>query len=310
MKNELTTKALRVFDRIGFKLRKASPEILIVAGVVGTAAGIVMACKATLKVNDILDDTKEQLDKIHECAENPAHAEEYTEDDMKKDTAIVYVKTGVQLVKLYAPSVIVCAASMTSMVASHVILKKRNVALAAAFATVNESFKSYRGRVKERFGEEVERQLKLGVKAMDIEETSVDENGREQTVTKNVEVLDRRGEKHSDFARFFDESSPYWEKDSEYNLMFLNRQQDWANDKLKATGRLFLNEVYEALGLPATKAGQVVGWIYDPVHPVGDNYVDFGIYDIYSPSARDFVNGYERSILLDFNVDGNIWEQM
>ena len=92
--------------------------------------------------------------------------------------------------------------------------------------------------------------------------------------------------------------------------MFLKDQQRYANDILKSKGHLFLNEVYDMLSIPRTKAGQVVGWIYDEKHPVGDNFVDFGIYDIYNERARDFVNGYERTILLDFNVDGNILDMI
>ena len=79
---------------------------------------------------------------------------------------------------------------------------------------------------------------------------------------------------------------------------------------LRRKGHLYLNEVYDMLGIPRTKAGQIVGWIYDEEHPVGDNYVDFGIYDSNKPRVRDFVNGYERTVLLDFNVDGNILDMM
>ena len=90
--------------------------------------------------------------------------------------------------------------------------------------------------------------------------------------------------------------------------MFLRAQQQYANDKLIAQGHLFLNEVYDMLGLPRTKAGAIVGWVYDDNNAVGDNFVDFGIYDVHRETARDFVNGYERSILLDFNVDGVIYD--
>ena len=308
MKNEMITKATGTINKIGFKLRKHSPAILMTAGVIGTVTGVVLACKATLKVNDILDETKEQLDRIHECAENPELAEEYSEEDAKKDTTILYVHTGLKFVRLYAPSAALCALSIASMVGSHVILQKRNVALAAAFATVNTSFKEYRQRVVDRFGEEIDRQLKYNYKSVEVEETVTDENGEEKTEKKVINVVDPNG--YSDYARFFDESSPYWKKDEGYNAMFVKSIQNWANDKLKANGMLFLNEVYEALGIPPTKAGQIVGWVYDPDHPVGDNFVDFGMYDMSRPVVRDFVNGYERSILLDFNVDGNIWDLM
>ena len=113
-------------------------------------------------------------------------------------------------------------------------------------------------------------------------------------------------EGYSDYAKFFDEGCREWDKDPEYNLTFLKCQENYANDLLKSKGHLFLNEVYDMLGIPRTKAGQIVGWIYDEENPIGDNYVDFGIYDVYKEANRNFVNGYERNILLDFNVDGDI----
>ena len=115
---------------------------------------------------------------------------------------------------------------------------------------------------------------------------------------------------YSDYARIFDDGCTGWSKNAEYNLMFLKQQQAYANTLLKNNGYLFLNEVYDMLGIPRSKAGQVVGWIYDEKNPIGDNFVDFGIYDLYNEKARDFVNGYERSIVLDFNVDGNVWDLM
>ena len=115
---------------------------------------------------------------------------------------------------------------------------------------------------------------------------------------------------YSDYARFFDAASPNWQNDPEYNLMFLRAQQQYANDLLRAKGRLFLNDVYEMLGLEKSKAGQIVGWVYDRENPNGDNFVDFGIYDMSKERVRAFVNGYETNILLDFNVDGNIWDLM
>lgn len=301
----------RSFNRMNLQLKKHSPEILIVAGVVGTVASAVMACKATTKVNDILNDSKTQLDTVHECAKNGYVVEPdnskmivYSEEDKKKDLAIIYVQTGVKLAKLYAPSIILGTLSLTSIVSSHHILRKRNMALAAAYTAVDTSFKEYRGRVIDRFGEELDRELKYNIKAQEIEEVSVNEKGEEEVTKKTVEVANPN--EYSDYARFFDDGCAGWSKDSETNLMFLRRQQDWANEKLKAKGHLFLNEVYDMLGMYRTKAGQVVGWIYDEKNPVGDNFVDFGIYDIHKPRNRDFVNGIERTILLDFNVDGNI----
>ena len=307
MKN-LKEKMVKVYNKSEMKVRKYSPEILAGVGVVGVIASTVMACKATTKLNDILAESKEQLEQIKTVAVDPAYADKYTEDDAKKDTTITYVQTGVKVAKLYAPSVILCTSSLGCLLASNNILKKRNAALSAAYMTVDKSFKEYRRRVAERFGDEVEKEIRYNIKAKEI--VTVDEEGNE--VKETVKVMEGADNPttYSDYARFFDESCPAWQNDPEYNLTFLKAQQQYANDLLKAQGRLFLNDVYKMLGIDITKAGQVVGWVYDPDCPVGDNFVDFGIYDMSKERVRAFVNGYEPNILLDFNVDGNIWDLM
>jgi hypothetical protein len=309
MKNkEITNSISRTFNRSLLKLKKHSPEILVTVGVIGTVASAVMACKATTKVSAIIDEAKETIDTIHECAENPEMEEKYTEEDSKKDLAIVYAQTGLKLAKLYAPSIILGVASLGCVISSNNILRKRNIALAAAYTTVNTSFKEYRNRVIDRFGKELDRELKYNIKAKEIEETTVDDKGKEKKVKKTVNVVDPNT--YSEYARFFDCGCVGWEDDSEYNHAFLMHQQNHANDLLKSRGHLYLNEVYDMLGIPRTKAGQVVGWVYDEKDPVGDNFVDFGILDYHKEKVIDFVNGYEKVILLDFNVDGNIWELM
>lgn len=296
----------RTLSKAGFQIKKHSPEILIVAGIAGVVTSAVMACKATTKINDILDQTKEEVSKVNDALANEKIPEDvYSKEDAKKDLAIIYIQTGVKLVKLYGPSLILGALSITSILASNNILRKRNVALAAAYAAIDNSFKEYRGRVIERFGKDLDRELKYNIKAKEISETTVDENGKETTVTKTVPVVE--SEEPSDYARFFCEGCAGWTKDPEMNLVFLKQQQNWANELLKTRGHLFLNEVYDMLGIERSKAGQVVGWVYDETNPDCDNYVDFGIYDIYNERKRAFVNGWERSILLDFNVDGNIY---
>lgn len=301
-------KLMKTYKKVELKAIKHSPEILAGVGVVGVVGSLVLACKATTKLSDVLEESKEQLDKIKEVAADPAYEEKYSQDDAKKDTTITYVQTAMKVTKLYAPSVILCASSLGCLLASNNILKKRNAALSAAYMTVDKSFKEYRKRVADRFGEEVEKEIRYGIKAEQIETTVTDEEGNETTVVEEVKTMDPN--LYSDYAKFFDEASPYWQNDPEYNLMFLKSQQQYANDLLKSRGRLFLNEVYDMLGIDRTKAGQVVGWVYDPVNPVGDNFVDFGIYDLSKDRVRAFVNGYETNILLDFNVDGNVWDAM
>ena len=296
---------MKTYKKVELKAIKHSPEILAGVGVVGVVGSLVMACKATTKLSDVLEESKEQLDKIKEVAADPAYEEKYSQDDAKKDTTITYVQTAMKVTKLYAPSVILCASSLGCLLASNNILKKRNAALSAAYMTVDKSFKEYRKRVADRFGEEVEKEIRYNIKAEEI--TKVDENGNE--VTETVKVMDGTDDpnSYSDYARFFDESCAAWQNDAEYNLTFLKAQQQYANDLLKARGRLFLNEVYRMLGIDETKAGQVVGWVYNPDNPTGDNFVDFGIYNMQRERVRAFVNGYEPNILLDFNVDGVIW---
>lgn len=313
----------RTFHKAGLQLKKHSPEILIVTGVIGTVASAVMACKATTKVDQVLGETKDKLDYMKQRADegfivNPETGEvaDYTEEDHKKDMAIVYGQTGLAFAKLYGPAVALGAISLGCIVTSHNIMRKRNVALAAAYATEHLGFKEYRGRVIERFGKELDKELKYNIKAKEIETVVTDENGN-PVVDKNGEVKTEKEtinvadpNVHSDYARFFDEFCTGWTRDAEYNLMFLRRQQNWANEKLKSQGFLFLNDVYEMLGIQKTKAGQVVGWVYDESNQYSDNFVDFGIYDLYNEQARDFVNGREKSILLDFNVDGNILDMI
>lgn len=307
-KLEVFNNLTRSFNRLGLKAKKHSPEILVVGGVIGLVTSAVLACKATTKLDEVLKEPKEKIEKINEFMENPESVpnnEEYTIEDGKKDLVIMYGKSALAVTKLYAPAVVLGALSVTAILSGHNITRKRNVALAAAYATVNRSFKDYRNRLIERFGSELDKELKYNIKAKEVENVVVDEKtGEEKTVTEIVNVADPY--LYSDYAKFFDEACPGWTKDPEYNLTFLKAQQRFANEKLKARGYLFLNEVYDMIGVDRTKAGQVVGWIYDEKNPIGDNFVDFGIYEINRERNRAFVNGTERSILLDFNVDGPI----
>ena len=310
-KLEIMNTLSRKLGKTGLKLKKHSPEILVGVGIVGVVSSTIMACKATTKLDEVLAEPKDKIEKIHELMENPdmvPEGKEYTEEDGKKDLTIMYTQSAIKVIRLYAPAVALGSLSIAAILGGHHILRKRNVALAAAYATIDKSFKDYRGRVIERFGAELDKELKYNIKAAEVEETVVDEKGKEKKVKNTVNVADPNV--YSEYSKFFDESCPGFTKDPEYNLMFLKDQQRYANDLLKAKGYLFLNDVYEMLGIPRTQAGQIVGWIYDEKNPIGDNFVDFGIYDIHKEANRDFVNGYERVILLDFNVDGDILDMI
>ena len=302
-KTEIMKSVNGVASKTVMKLKKHSPEILVMAGIAGTVVSAVLACKATTKVAEILDETKGTLDTIHEGMETGAiNGQEYTTEDGKKDTVVVYAQTGMKLAKLYAPAIILGTLSITSILASNNILRKRNVALGAAYAAIDKSFKEYRGRVIERFGEQVDTELKYGIKAKKFEEIEVDpETGKEKKVKKTVMVADPNLQ--SDYAVYFDSKSRNYETNPDYNRMFLKAQQAFANDKLQTRGHLFLNEVLDDLDLPRTPAGQIVGWTKDGP----DGYVSFRIVEV----ERETEDGrHEPALLLDFNVEGNIWEKM
>lgn len=302
-KTEIMKSVRGIASKTMMKLKKHSPEILVVAGIVGTVASAVIACKATTKVGEIIGEAKDTLDTIHNGAETGSiNGQEYTAEDGKKDTVVVYAQTGMKLAKLYAPAIILGTLSVTSILASNNILRKRNVALGAAYAAIDKSFKEYRGRVVERFGEQVDTELKYGIKAKKFEEIEVDpETGKEKKVKKTVMVADPNLQ--SDYAVYFDSKSRNYETNPDYNRMFLKAQQAFANDKLQTRGHLFLNEVLDDLDLPRTPAGQIVGWTKDGP----DGYVNFRIVEV----DRETEDGrHEPALLLDFNVEGNIWEKM
>lgn len=309
MKNKIKIKASpktqRAINRGILKVKKHGPEILLISGCVGCVVSGVLACKATTKASIIKEDTKKQMAEIKEVAES-TDSKVYSEEDLRKDTAIVYTKTAIRYIKLYGPSVALGVLSLASIITAHGIIKKRNVALAAAYATVDSAFKNYRDRVIDRFGAEVDKQLKYNIKPTEIEEVTVNSKGKEKVVKKKVDICDLDPNNYSDYARIFDDTCAGYTGDPEHDLAFLKMQQNYANDKLRIKGFLFLSDVYDMLDIPRTKASQCVGWLYDEKNPIGDNYVDFGIFDTNRANARGFVNGYERCIILDFNVDGDI----
>ena len=312
MKNTaIMSKLRRTACQVGFTIKQHSPEILVIGGVTGVIVSAVMACRATTKMTAIVAKTKEQEEIVKKGVEDGEVVTEtgiqsYTEEDAKSDIRIYRAKAGLEIAKVYAPAVVIGALSITSILASNNILRKRNVALAAAYAAVDKSFKEYQNRVIERFGENVNRELKYNIQTKKVEETVTDEEtGKTKKVKTPVEVTD--GNLLSPYARFFDAGNPNWEKDADYNFMFLRAEQNWANDKLRADGHLFWNDVLVRLGFDKCPEGQIVGWVYDGT---GDNYVDFGICDMKRERTRAFIEGYEPTIILDFNVDGDIWSLM
>lgn len=274
-------------------LQKHSPVIMFSAGIVGVLGTAVLASRATLKVEDILTEHQEMAKhiKTHEHVD-------YTEDDRSKDQAVLYVQTASKLTKLYGPAVIVGAVSIACLTGSHVVLSRRNAGLTAAYVALEKGFNQYRNRVREEFGEEKDREFRYGV-----EEFVVEKDG-EKTVVKRVNTSDGP----SIYAKLWDENSTSWNGDPVYDMVFLKAQQQYANDRLHAKKHLFLNEVYDALGLERTQAGAVVGWV---LGGEGDDFVDFGIFnEAMEPEHLAFFTGREKAIWLDFNVNGTMYDKI
>jgi hypothetical protein len=278
--------------RSGLVLKKYSPQILIGVGVAGVVTAGVLACRATLKVEEVVQKAEEGKKAAKEQRHEKT-SEEYPSSQYNKDMAGVYGTFAWDLAKIYGPALTLGAVSIGCIVTAHNIQSRRIVALGAAYKASEQTVAELRKRIADEFGEDAEQDIRHGVKT----EVRVNEDGTEETVTHVT------SEGVSMYARFFDETNKNWTKDPEYNLVFLRGQEAFANQRLRTRGHVFLNEIYDALGLERTKAGQVVGWA---LSDNGDNAIDFGLYDFQSRSARNFVNGNEDSILLDFNVDGNI----
>lgn len=303
MKLDILNKATPIIRKAGFILSKHSPEICQVAGIVGVAGTVIMACKATLKLPEKNDILKKRLSRAKERDNAP--------EEKRKEVTKIYASYVWDIAKLYGPSAMLGTASLASMSAATQILRNRNAGLAAAYASVDGAFKTYRKRVAERFGEEVDKQLKFGSIEETVKEKETDEDGNTKTVKKKLNVIDSKAFNGcSPYARIFDETNPYFQGDNEYDIFFLRQVQNFFNDRLRAEGFVYLNEVYRKLGFQPTKAGQIVGWVYDKENPVGDNYIDFGLDDPWHKKTRDFINGYEPAVILDFNVDGNILDLM
>lgn len=291
----------------GLELSKRSPQLLLVAGIGGFVATTVLASRATLKMDDILESTEVSLNTAKDLFEDKAlqhrKGAEYTEEDYLKDRIYIYTNLVVDIGKAYAPAVIVGGVSIYCLTKSHSILSNRNTAIMAAYSALQKSYDEYRKRVRNAIGEEAERDLYFDARY----ETVVEQVPQEDGTVKEIEATQKRigPNAYSQYARFFDETCMNWEREPEYNYLFLRAKQSYANDKLRSRGHLFLNEVYEWLGIPHSREGAVVGWVLSDDGST-DNFVDFGFMSGDTQRKRDFVNGNEGAILLDFNVDGPI----
>lgn len=292
MKNPLPAIADKLPDnlsqkmfRAGLHLKKQSPHIFFALGTAGVVTSAVMACRATLKLNETMDDIEGDIEAIKEQQNDPRPRNQA--DDVR-DAVYVYAKSAYKLGRLYGPSLAVGVVSIGALTGAHVNLARRNTALMAGYVALQQAFEDYRERVAADLGEPRERDIYLAKQEVPNEEGGV------ATVSDPGKL--------SPYAKFFDEGSVSWEKNAEYNRFFLNSQQNYVNDMLKSRGHVFLNEVYARLGLEHTTPGAVVGWV---ISDDGDNYITFG-----HDKDEEFMSGREPRVILDFNVDGVIYDKI
>lgn len=303
-KTELAMKASQILVKSKLGLKKHSPEILMVGGIgIGIVAAVI-ACKQTVKATQIVENSRKALDDIESVKAMAANGEaEYTEENEQNDRRTIAIRLTKGMIKTYAVPVGLGILSVTCILASNHILRKRNVALAAAYSALSTDFANYRKRVVEKYGKETDFMLKNGLEKDLIAHQVIDPETGEVKESKE-EVLKYDGTKLSQYARVFDEvGSTQWTPSPDHNKAFLLMEQNYFNERIKTRGYIFLNEVYERLGFRPTKAGSVVGWVYQ-----NDNYegIDFGIFTAHTQKAAEFLEGTEPSIILDFNVQGDI----
>lgn len=303
-KTELATKAGQILVKTKLGIKKHSPEILVATGIGTGIIAAVIACKQTIKANNIITVAREDLQHIENVKELAANNEvEYTEEDERADREIIGKQITIGMVKTYALPVGLGILSITCILAGHHILKKRNVALAAAYSALSTDFMNYRKRVVDKYGKDVDFMLKNGLEKQIVANQVIDPETGEVKETKE-EVLTYDGDKLSQYARIFDEvGSTQWTPSADHNRAFLLMEQNYFNERIKTRGYIFLNEVYERLGFRPTKAGSVVGWVYQNADYEG---IDFGIFTAHTQKAAEFLEGTEPSIILDFNVQGDI----
>lgn len=274
------------------KSKKNSPSVFFVGGIIGVTGATVLACKATLNLEEVLEGAESRISDVSESDESLQVMSDNRRMEHYKDVAWVYSSSAYDVAKLYAPAVIVGAISIGALTGSHVTLVRRNTALTATVASLASAFDMYRERVRDSVGFKRELEIYQGRKAI-----VVDQDGESIVVKENT------GSGFSNpYTKLFDEFNPNWEKYPEYNRNFVLTQERVWNHKLQTRGHVFLNEVYDALGFERTPEGQVVGWVLDD-----GSYIDFGLY---TDVNELFMDGHERSAWLDFNVDGVIYDKI
>lgn len=288
-----------------FTLKEYAPELLLGASFLTGAGAVITAIISTRKLDEKLEDSKEEIDVIRNCPVAEEGSREVADCDaitQKRQTLMLtraYIKAGAVVAKLYAPTLALGAASVATSLAAHTIMTDRNLALTSACTSLANSFNMYRGNVIDRFGEEVDKQLYYGYEEKEIETTEVDtETG--EVVTKKVNAKVVTDKQPVEYVRFFDESSRYYDEDYIYAEDFVRTRIGALQDRYDTQKHLFLNDALDYLGFDKIVEGQARGWINSPKdHSV---YLGIEAHDVYIKNPDDPSN-YIRKLQVTFTPD-------
>lgn len=293
-------------QKLGFWFKKHSPELLLALGITSCGASVVTACLATKKLDGVTKPCKKEIEQLHNEIADGVIDEKSGKVRIRRE----YVNTGMKILAIYSPAILTFGLGTGCIIGSHSIMKDRNMAIVAAFTTLKTGYDAYRVRVREKYGEEVERSLFEGNTPAAVttnKKTNEPALVEEKPLNKKVD---------EDFSVLIDETSSVWNHDGHLTALQLIQIEEFANRKLVADGYLFLSDIYERLGISANSVGarklyasRKLGWIYDPANKDIDSYISFGIQDRdgrYSQALKNLDEGLEKYIYLDFNVDGPI----
>ena len=286
------------------RVSKHAPTILSVGASVGVVATSAFAWHAGRTFEDV---EYRNYERIKDCQNRANGIPDEEVPSIERRNRLAFALDAARHI---APTVIIGGTTIALIYFSNSISRKRMAALSAAYFAVQNAFDNYKSKMVNALGKETVDKIvqpklpNYGKTAEEILEN--DDRNDAADVTDAVLSMVREC---SPYARVISEtSSTAWDPNEDYTTMNLTEIQAWANRRLEKKGHLFLNEVFDQLGLSRMKEGALVGWLKNGD---GDGYVSFG--DIEGSIYR--VPDYERksihsNVVVDFNVDGVIWDKI
>lgn len=258
------TKLAKFIKNAQTSLIKHSPEILTGIGIAGLITTTVLAVRATPKALELLQDAEiEKMDQQVKAGKFPEELDSHL-------TPIEVVKTAW---KPYIPAAVTGVLSIGCIVGASSAHTRRNAALATAYKLSETALTEYKEKVVESIGAKKEQNIREKVAKQIVADNPASKN--EIIVTGNGDT------------RFFD---PMSGRHFYSTVEKIKRAENELNKRMihDICGYASLNEFYDALHLPRTDVGEILGWNTDKL-------IDMGI------SAQVDDDG-QPSIVLDYHV--------